>query len=89
MCLRMVLNCISSTTMKALTHRAKLLAKSLIFLILLALAGIGIATGSEYRGHDSATVRTVTVVGGQDREFRVGTVGDASKSGAGWRAVLS
>jgi len=38
--------------------RPKLIAKSLIFLVLLALAGIGIAAGAERSGAHTATVRT-------------------------------
>jgi hypothetical protein len=38
--------------------RPKLIVKSLIFLVLLALAGIGIAAGAERSGAHPATVRT-------------------------------
>jgi hypothetical protein len=65
----MVLNCILSTAMTTLTQRTKFIVKSLIFLVLLVLAGIGIATGSERGGHDSATLRTATVTSQQDRDF--------------------
>ena len=55
--------------MTALAQRAKLIAKSLIFLVLLVLAGIGIATGSERGGHDSTTSQTAMVTSQQDRNF--------------------
>ena len=55
--------------MAALTQRTRLIFKSLIFLVLLVLAGIGIATGSERGGHDSATLRTALVTSQQDRNF--------------------
>ena len=64
----MVLNCIVYTAMTTLTQRTKFIVKSLIFLVLLVLAGIGIATGSERGGHDSATVRTAMVTSLQDRD---------------------
>jgi len=46
----------------AQTSRPKLIVKSLIFLILLALAGIGIAAGAERSGARPATVRTAMAV---------------------------
>lgn len=55
--------------MTALTQRARFIFKSLIFLVLLVLAGIGIATGSERGGHDSVTLRTASVTSQQDRNF--------------------
>ncbi len=55
--------------MTALSQRTKFIVKSLIFLVLLALTGIGIATGSERGGHDSAIVRTAMVASQQDRHF--------------------
>lgn len=69
MYLRMVLNCILLNTMTTPTHHAKLIFKSLIFLALLLLAGIGIATGSEPGGHDSAMLRTALATSPQDRNF--------------------
>jgi hypothetical protein len=65
----MVLNCIKSDAMTTQIHRGKLIFKSLIFLVLLVLAGIGIATGSERGGHDSATLRTALVASPQERSF--------------------
>jgi len=55
--------------MTALTQRTKFIVKSLIFLVLLVLAGIGIATGSERGGHDSATLRTALVTSQEVRDF--------------------
>jgi hypothetical protein len=65
----MVLNCIKSNAMTTQIHRGKLIFESLIFLVLLVLAGIGIATGSERGGHDSATLRTALVASPQERSF--------------------
>lgn len=67
--MRMVLNCITSTTKMVPASRAKLIAKSLIFLLLLALAGIGIATGSERASHAMAPVRAAMVAGQQNQAF--------------------
>ena len=47
----------------AQTGRPKLIVKSLIFLVLLALAGIGIATGAERSGtHLTVAPTAVTAV---------------------------
>ena len=51
------------------TRRARFIFKSLIFLALLVLAGIGIATGSELGGHDSAPLQTAMVTSHQGRNF--------------------
>jgi hypothetical protein len=56
--MRVVLNCISVVAKMTRTSRPKLIAKSLIFLVLLALAGIGIATGAERSGPSAAMLRT-------------------------------
>jgi len=57
----MVLNCILGAATMAQTSRPKLIIKSLVFLVLLALAGIGIAAGAERSGAHPATVRTAMV----------------------------
>jgi hypothetical protein len=59
----MVLNRMSVATQMAQTVRPKLIVKSLIFVVLLALAGIGIATGAVRSGaHPTVAPTAVTAV---------------------------
>jgi hypothetical protein len=59
----MVLNRVSTAMQMAQTGRPKLIVKSLIFLVLLALAGIGIATGAERSGTHPTVAPTAVAPG--------------------------
>lgn len=75
----MVLSCMKFIATMAQAQRVRMIAKSVIFLVLLALAGIGIATGSE-RGKEGVVALRAIMAVDQDqqsfggREDRVGTL---------------
>jgi len=60
--MQMIFNCMPAAAKMTPASRPKLIVKSLIFLVLLALAGIGIAAGAERSGVHPAMVRTATAV---------------------------
>lgn len=59
-------------TMAPAACRTKFIVKSLIFLVLLVLAGIGVASGSEAGGHDSTRFQVAGSIAQQDQSLGSG-----------------
>jgi hypothetical protein len=68
----MVLNRKFLMAMAPAACRTKFIVKSLIFLVLLVLAGIGVASGSEAGGHDSTRFQVAGSIAQQDQSLGSG-----------------